>query len=226
MVAVSAPYNVVAPESLVDRIAAHQRRLMFRAFLTATSIGPSDTVLDIGTIGDRAHDGASYLAACYPHKAHIATADFDDTPFPEETPEDVLGAGPDECAFPFDDGSFDYVHSAAVLEHVGRRDRQAEFLRQTWRVARKGIFISTPNRWFPVEFNTDLPLVHWLPPSVYRSTLRRLGKRPFALEQNLNLLATSELSELARMAGIPGSEIWNVSLFLWPTDLILVALKR
>lgn len=222
MVAVSAPYDVVAPESFVARIAARQRRLMFRAFMAATSIGPSDTLLDIGAISDRVR----YLEAWYPHKAHIATADFDDTPFPEETPATPLDAGQDECAFPFEDGAFDYVHSTAVLEHVGRRERQAEFLRQAWRVARKGIFISTPNRWFPVEFNTDLPLIHWLPPALYRSALRRLGREPFALEQNLNLLAASELSDLARMAGILGSEIWNVSLFLWPANLMLVARKR
>ncbi len=222
MVAISAPFHVPASDSLVDRVAAHQRRLIFRAFLAATTIGPSDTVLDIGATGDH----ASRFEAWYPHKSRITAADFDDTPLTEEAASVAQLASTEDSAFPFGDGAFDYVHSTAVLEHVGRREQQAEFLRQAWRVARKGIFISTPNRWFPVEPHTALPLTHWLPPALFRSTLRLLGKGAFALEQNLNLLTASDLTGLVRRAGIPASEIWTVSLFLWPTDLILVALKH
>ena len=29
---------------------------------------------------------------------------------------------------------------------------QVRLLRELWRVARKGIFVTTPNRWFPMEF--------------------------------------------------------------------------
>ena len=71
----------------------------------------------------------------------------------------------DACALPFEDGAFDVVHSNAVIEHVGGRERQEAFVREALRVGRR-VFVTTPNRWFPVEVHTKLPLVHWLPPSL------------------------------------------------------------
>ena len=66
---------------------------------------------------------------------------------------------------PFADGEFDIVFSNAVIEHVGRREQQRRFVEESLRVARRA-FITTPNRWFPVEVHTLLPLVHWFPDSV------------------------------------------------------------
>jgi hypothetical protein len=36
-------------------------------------------------------------------------------------------------------------------------------LAESRRVARRGAFHTTPDRWFPVEVRTQLPLLHWLP---------------------------------------------------------------
>jgi hypothetical protein len=41
------------------------------------------------------------------------------------------------------------------------------------RVARKGFCLTTPNRWFPVEFHTQLPLLHWLPKAWFRLILEK-----------------------------------------------------
>jgi hypothetical protein len=38
-------------------------------------------------------------------------------------------------------------YSSAVIEHVGHRQNQVEFLRELWRMGRSGIFVTTPNRW-------------------------------------------------------------------------------
>ena len=35
---------------------------------------------------------------------------------------------------------------------------------------------ATPNRWFPIEFHTLLPLVHWLPPEHFRKLLVLTGR--------------------------------------------------
>jgi hypothetical protein len=74
-----------------------------------------------------------------------------------------------------------------VIEHVGDREQQRRFVEELCRVASR-VFVSTPNRWFPVETHTLVPLVHWLPrPAADRAmhALRRenwdqvglLGKR-------------------------------------------------
>ena len=113
------------------------------------------------------------------------------------------------------DKEFDFVHSSAVLEHVGSREKQTIFLSEAWRVARKGIFITTPNRWFPVEFHTVMLLAHWLPPNAFRSICRLRGLDFFASEDNLNLLSARGLRRIASASGTgkhQSMECWTCRL--------------
>ena len=225
-VAVNAQYNVAAPDSLPARIARHQRRKMFRGFIAFAAPDPADTILDIGVTSDRGYDHSNYFEAWYGDKHRVTAVGLDDASFLTKIYPGVRFVRADGCELPFADGSFDYVHSSAVLEHVGDRQRQTRFLRQAWRVSRKGVFITTPNRWFPVEFHTVLPLLHWLPPQGYRAMLRHLGKEFFACEDNLNLLSRKILAGLASAAGLAEQTIDSVALFGWPTNLILCARKQ
>jgi hypothetical protein len=122
---------------------------------------------------------------------------------------------------PFRDGAFDVVHSAAVIEHVGSFERQRGFLRECGRVARRAVFVTTPNRWFPVEFHTVLPVVHWLPKPLFRGLMRKTGRGFFAEETNLNLMTARELGRAA--AVVPGfaAAVSAVSLGGWPSNLLL-----
>jgi len=81
----------------------------------------------------------------------------------------------DARELPFADDSFDYVFSNAVIEHVGGPDDARRMLAESRRVARKGAFHTTPNRWFPIETHTQLPLVHWLPRPQQNWAMDRLG---------------------------------------------------
>ena len=103
--------------------------------------------------------------------------------------------------------------------------KQTAFLRELWRVARRGLFVTTPNRWFPIEVHTVLPLVHYLPPSTFRAILRRLGREFFADEANLNLMSRATLAHAARLAGIDNFRVETVSLAGWPSNLLLIARK-
>jgi len=98
----------------------------------------------------------------------------------------------DACALPFTDGEFDIVFSNAVVEHVGDRERQRALVSEALRVGRRA-FITTPNRWFPVEVHTRLPFVHWLPDALSHPAYRALGK-DFATENHL--LSGRELASL------------------------------
>ena len=62
----------------------------------------------------------------------------------------------------FTDNSFDLVVSNATIEHVGSSINQIEFIKECIRVSKKKIIISTPNRFYPIEFHTKLPLIHYL----------------------------------------------------------------
>jgi hypothetical protein len=74
----------------------------------------------------------------------------------------------DACAMPFESKSHDYVFSNAVIEHVGRYDRQQMMANEIRRVARKGYFVSTPNRWFPIDPHSYLPFFHLMPLRIRR----------------------------------------------------------
>jgi hypothetical protein len=64
---------------------------------------------------------------------------------------------------PFSDGEFDLGFSNAVVEHIdGGRSGQQRFVHELCRVS-TSVFVTTPNRWFPLEVHTLLPFVHWLP---------------------------------------------------------------
>jgi hypothetical protein len=84
----------------------------------------------------------------------------------------------DACDLPFPDDSFDYVFSNAVIEHVGGPVRARQMLSESRRVARRGAFHTTPDRWFPVETHTQLPLLHWLPRPMQARAFRAAG-RPY-----------------------------------------------
>ena len=77
--------------------------------------------------------------------------------FPQIAPVTASGTN-----LPFADDSFDIAFSNAVLEHVGAREDQRRFVRELCRVAPR-VFVSTPNRRFPVEVHTLVPFLHWLP---------------------------------------------------------------
>lgn len=98
-------------------------------------------------------------------------------------------------AFPFSDKVFDILFCSAVLEHVGDYEAQKFFMAECMRVA-KAVFITTPNRYFPVEFHTYLPLIHWLPQKHHQRLLRLFRLEFWAKTENLNLLSTKDLWEL------------------------------
>ena len=223
---VNAQYNIAAPDSLPARIARQQRRKMFSAFMAFAAPEPQDTILDLGVTSDRGYDHSNYFCAWYPHKTCLTALGLDDASFLSELYPGLAFVRADGRDLPFADKSFDYVHSSAVIEHVGSGEQQARFLREASRIARKAIFVTTPNRWFPVEFHTVLPLLHWLPPRHHRRVLARIGQGFFAREENLNLLSRNALARVAASAGIRGAAIDTVALFGWPTNLLLKARKR
>jgi hypothetical protein len=61
-------------------------------------------------------------------------------------------------ALPFADSAFDILTSNAALERVGSLENQRSFLRELLRVGKK-IFVTVPNRLFPVEHHTAIPLL-------------------------------------------------------------------
>lgn len=226
---VNAVYNLAAPSSLPVKIATYQRRRMFDLFLATCQLPAQDkTILDVGVTSDKAYESSNYLEAWYPCKQAITAAGIDDAGFLEQDYPGMRFVKADALDLPFGDCSFDVVHSSAVIEHVGSFENQIQMIGECARVARESFFITTPNPWFPVEFHTVLPLVHWMPKPAFRKLMAAIGKPFFALEANLNLMSRKELLRAAKTACGDEFEISvkSVSLAAWPSNLLLVGKRR
>jgi ubiquinone/menaquinone biosynthesis C-methylase UbiE len=219
-------YNVAAPGSIATRIAAWQRRRMYARFLSATGVSGEDTILDVGVTSDQSYAASNYLEAWYPRKDRITAVGLDDAAFLERLYPGVRFIRADGRKLPLADRSFDVVHSSAVLEHIGGAENRRLYVRECARVARKAVFFTTPNRWFPVEFHTVLPLVHWLPKRTFRALMRQMGRPFFAEERNLDLLSRRDLAD--SFAAIDAFEfaISSVTLIGWPSNLLLVGRRK
>jgi SAM-dependent methyltransferase len=101
----------------------------------------------------------------------------------------------DGCNLPYEDKSFDWAFSNAVLEHVGDFEKQSRFAAEIQRVARVGYFISTPNRAFLLDSHTYLPYYHRLPPSAQRIAVH-LSLGLMKHWEPLNLVTAEQLQRL------------------------------
>src|SRR4029078_13122637 len=99
-------------------------------------------------------------------------------------------------------------------------------IRECARVARRGLCITTPNRWFPVEFHTQLPLVHWLPKPWFRTILQAIGQSHLAREENFKLMSATAPGRAA--GGLQGwsFHISTVKLFGMRSNLILFGTRH
>ena len=176
---------------LADAISLRSRRRKLALLLELMQPTAETTVLDVGV--DEVSHGESggesgctthnFLEEHYPWPVRITALGLHEGErFRARYPAIPYVQG-DACELPFADGAFDVVHSNAVIEHVGGRERQEAFVHEAVRVGKR-VFLTTPNRWFPVEVHTHLPLVHWLPDSIAHRTYD-LARKPWAKQNRL-----------------------------------------
>ena len=124
-----------------------------------------------------------------------------------------------------ENNSFDIVHSNATIEHVGSFENQVSFVRELLRVSKESIFIQTPNRFFPIDFHTILPFIHWLPKKIHRKILKFLNLDFYSKEENLNLLSIKDLEKICKILSVKKYKIIEHKLFLLTSNLVLVIYK-
>jgi hypothetical protein len=217
----NAQYNVARPDSLPVRIAARARRRMYQHFLEHVAPGEDETILDVGVTSDQTYEASNYLEAWYPYKSRITAVGLDDASFLEQRYPGLTFRKADGRELPFPDGCFDVVHSSAVIEHVGSRDNQRRFIGELIRVAKRVVFFTTPNRWFPIEFHSLLPLVHWLPAAKFRSLLRGTRYDFFSYEDHLNLLSRNGVLHLCHELGQQGATCRSLRLMGLTSNLLV-----
>lgn len=180
---------------LVTKFSLRVRRKFYEQFMEECSPGPECTILDVGVTPDTTIADSNYLERWYPHPSGITATSIEDASAIESAFPGVRFIQTSGPGLPFADKSFDFAFSSAVVEHVGDAASQQRFLAEMVRVA-DTVFLTTPNRWFPMELHTFLPLVHWLPQRWHQRVLRTLGMHSWATTENLNLLSAKKLASL------------------------------
>jgi SAM-dependent methyltransferase len=168
-------------ERLAARASLWNRRRKLALFMETVRPGPETRVVDVG-VGDTpfgTEPGVAathnFFEALYPWPERItAVSDVPLPSFAQAFPSirRVVANGLD---LPFADDEFDVAFSNAVVEHVGGREQQRQFVAELCRVAPR-VFLSTPNRRFPVETHTLVPFAHWLPRPAADRTMRALRR--------------------------------------------------
>ena len=179
---------------LASRLSYQVRQTMFDRFMEVMQPTADHRVLDIGVTNDTKFPESNYFEQWYLHKSQITCVGTEngqhlETLYPGIRFQQVVGGE----KLPYADQSFDIAFSNAVLEHVGNSESQAFFIREACRVAKR-VFITTPNRWFPIEPHTTVPLLHYLPKALYRAIIARTALEYWSHEQNLNLLTYNEFA--------------------------------
>ena len=214
-------YGAAPPRSLAERLMIIARDRIYEDFLIHCRPEPDDTILDVG-VSDVINDSANMLERKYPRQNRLTALGLGDgRAFSAAFPLARYVRIEAGQTLPFAADSFAIATSNAVLEHVGSRDNQRRFVDELLRVARK-VFISVPNRYFPVEHHTAIPVLHYWD-RTFALACAALGKDEWTQERNLIPMSTGRLREL-RPAGV-GSTIGHTGIALGPlsSNLFLFA---
>jgi SAM-dependent methyltransferase len=215
-------YQIIRKGGVAERLLVSARDRIYADLIRACDPSPASTILDVG-VSDVVNDGANLLERLYPFPAKIAACGLGKAPdFRATFPlVEYVQIEPD-LPLPFRDEQFDMAISNAVLEHVGSVLNQVRFLNELCRVGKR-VFVSVPNRYFPVEHHTAIPFLHWTDGS-FHAACAALGKSEWRQERNLILMTRRRLAEL-----LPGSRQWTIGytgLPLGPLSSNLFAVSR
>lgn len=208
-------------EKLAYAVSARSRQKKYAQFLSLMCPSENTTILDVGVNTEEYSPTDNFLEKRYPHPENITVVATGNLQTWNALYPEIRSIEADGRALPFEDNHFDIAYCNAVIEHVGDNAEQIRFLRELWRVSRRG-FLTTPNRLFPIEVHTRVPLLHLLLPKKYfDSFLKRIGKS-WATGDYMHLLSEKELRSLFSQAGITGYTLIKNRFLGFPMTFTLV----
>jgi hypothetical protein len=189
----------------INRISHKSRKKKFDLLFSYLKPTASDKILEVGVASEEYSPIDNYLIKNYPYRRNITALGLGDLSKFRKNYPDVSTVSYDGKTFPFKDKEFDIAHSNAVIEHVGSIRAQENFLKEMVRVAKRGM-ITTPNKHFPIELHTKVPMLHWLAKEKFDSFLKVIGKS-WASGEYMCLLERKDFEMLARKSGLTNYHI-------------------
>lgn len=218
-------FSTFGLKSYIDKTLINIRASIYNDFIGTFNITEDDDILDVGVSAED-HPSSNYLEKNYPYTHKITALSEENHSELVEIYRGLRFVTGDGRNLPFSDNSFDYVYSHAVIEHVGCYNSQRKFISELCRVAKKGIFITTPNRWHFLEFHTGYPLIHLLPTSIYRRIYMVTGKRRYSDEEDLNLMSRGDIKKILHDLKITNYNFSFVYFLAQKSNIILSISKR
>ena len=193
-------------EKIAYAFSGKNRQMKYDLFEKLIVPEPKEKILDVGVNNIEYSKTDNYLEKHYKYPENITAVGPDSLDnFKRLYPKIncIIGRGE---KLPFTDQSFDIGYSNAVLEHVGTRKNQVNFVKELYRVSKRG-YITTPNRLFPIEIHTRVPFLHLiLSKNIFDKFLRIIGKE-WATGEYMTLLSRKELVAVLNEAGIENYRI-------------------
>ena len=181
------------PSEFMNRIILKKRKEMLSIINQFYEKDELYDALDIGTTNDMEYYHSNYLIKNLKNiKTHrsISNQNIDSNFFTKTLNKSILEK------FSIDEinnYSSDLVLSNATIEHVGNSANQLQMISNIITLTKKKFILITPNRYHPIDFHTQIPFIHWLPKKIHRKILSLIGLKFYSLEENLNLLSTTDL---------------------------------
>ena len=209
-------------EKLAYKISAWNRKRKWDLFNKEIAPKNSDTILDVGFTNTEYSDTDNYLEKNYSFKNKITALGVGDSyvDFSKRYPE-VEVILYDGGIFPFDDKHFDIVWSNAVIEHVGNRKKQITFLKELHRVGKK-VFFTTPNKFFPVEVHTRIPLLHILLGKKQFDWFLKIINKKWARGDYMNLSSKKDLVGMLESCDVKKYSIIKNRFFGFVIDFVVI----
>lgn len=205
---------------LANYISRKNRTRKYELFQKIFKPSEKESVLDVGFNNEEHSPVDNFLERNYPYPQNIIALGVNaDNLFKQRYPL-VKTIIYDGRKYPFSDKSFDIGWSNAVIEHVGDKKHQLLFLQELNRTCLR-VYLTTPNRYFPIELHTRIPLIHWLPKKLFDSIINFTPKK-WAAGDYMHLLSYKGIKKLLRDAGITNYTIHRNKLLGFTIDFSII----
>ena len=206
-----------------DKIINKKRVEMVNLMKKKIDISQIDDLLDIGTTEDISAKSSNIFCKLLDNiKIHksISNQKVTNKRFHSSIEKSITSDFNEELIKKF---KSDLVISSATIEHVGDFQNQVTKVKNMISLSKKYIVLSTPNRFYPIEFHTKLPFLHWLPANIFRKALLFLNMKYFADEKNLNLLSKSDLKKMLNIFSDKIEyKIYNISFLGFVSNFLVI----
>jgi len=179
--------------SFIDRVIKMKRLEMLNILRNNIKDYSINSFLDIGTTEENKLESSNFFAKNFSYikvKKSITNQNISGEKFSAFLKKSITDNFSNDEIIKF---KSDLVISSATIEHVGSFENQVKMVKNISELCNKCFFITTPYRFFPIDFHTKIPLIHMLPKNIHRKILTILRLKDYAKEENLNLLDFNSL---------------------------------